>query len=171
MNMKQYSTAKIWTIDILISFCFMAWNTCCSRGGQTWPISDPRRQCGSFCLCPGACWVLGRARRLSVWLFTTWSLSPLRGRQVVLSSHICHINLFGFEHQHHSFDLQTIISFMYDTVQLEGTGSVRCLSLFWLCAPEKISTRFKWLFSFCPNWVGYLNLFASILSFVISPQF
>lgn len=46
----------------------------CFQGAQTWPNSDPRRQCGSVCLCPGACWVLDRARQLSVWLVARFSV-------------------------------------------------------------------------------------------------
>lgn len=56
-------------IFLISTFCFMLRTTCCSQGVQTWPISDPRRQQGFFCLCPGACWALGTARLLSLWLF------------------------------------------------------------------------------------------------------
>lgn len=57
---KQHSRANTWTVHLSLSVIFKGKLRVAVRA--TWPISAPRRQCGCVCLCPGACWVLGKAR-------------------------------------------------------------------------------------------------------------
>lgn len=98
--------------------------------------------------------------------------SLLRGRQVELSSHICHIHLFGFEHQHHSICLQFFFLFKTQCCQKVLRQFFSVLSVY--CSTLDLNFRNEYdvevTLSCCPNFVcifgGYF-LFSSNFNYTV----